>query len=391
MSETENTAPKAGRSVRPTTAVPWIVIAVLLILLWREKTPSAAGQEPRAPESAAVPVLDVAPLAAGKTTVDKRYIGYVKPVRSVSLLPFISGFVEDILVENGQNVRAGDLLMTLEQSRYRAQTDEARAALAGARATLENAEAYLARVRTAGKQAVSQADRDKAAADYLTAKASVAQAEAALNAALVLYGYTIIRAPISGRIGTVAPGKGAYVSPSGPPMAEIVQTSPVYVVFSLPDKEFSALANENGAADLLKDRRIALKTSDGKTYPLTGRFAYAENVVDKATGSVAVYALFDNPSAVLMPNSYVDVVVSTTYDGVLIDQDSVALTPEGKRIRVANNRSVRTETVDEIAAVGAKYLIRNTFEQGDYLVKSINGKIIENQPFKLNIISENKE
>lgn len=387
--ETKNTP--AEKKISPLTVILWIVVAVLLFLLWNKKEKENAVRPERA-QTASVPVVDVAPLTAQKTTIDKNYIGYVTPVRSVSVRPFISGFVENIRVENGQTVQAGELMMTLEQSQYRAQTDEARAALSGARATLENAENYLARVQNAGNQAVSQSEHDKAAAAFLTAKASVARAEAALNAAQVLYGYTIIRAPISGRIGTVRPSKGAYVSPSASSLLEIVQMSPVYVVFSLPDKEFSALAAENGVSELLKGRSISLRLSDGKSYPLTGGFAYADNSADKATGSVAVYALFDNPQSVLVPNSYVDVIVSTTYDdGVLIDQDSVDLTPEGKKIRVANSRFIRTEPVEEIAAVGTKYLVKNTFEQGDYLVKSISGKIIENHPFKLNIISENKE
>lgn len=141
--------------------------------------------------------------------------------------------------------------MVLEQGEYKAQLDLARAGVMQAEAALENAATYYQRVQAAGNKAVAQADRDKAQAEYLSAKAALAQAQAQLAAAKVNYDYTIIRAPISGLIGTVEPTKGDYVSPAGTPLMTVIQTSPIQVVFSITDKDYIQNVSENGLSELL--------------------------------------------------------------------------------------------------------------------------------------------
>ena len=98
--------------------------------------------------------------------------------------------------------------MVLKQDDYKAQIDLARAGVMQAEATLENATTYYQRIQAAGNKAVAQADRDKAQAEYLSAKAALAQAQAQLAVAQINYDYTVIRAPISGLIGTIEPTKG---------------------------------------------------------------------------------------------------------------------------------------------------------------------------------------
>ncbi len=336
--------------------------------------------------------IDVMPLTPQDVTLSKHYIGYVTPVHSVSVLPFISGFVENVHVCNGQFVQAGQVLAVLEQGAYKADLQTAFAAVMQADAAYKNAATYYQRIKAAGKKAVARADRDKARADFLSAKAALAQAEAKLAAAEVNYNYTIIRAPISGLIGTVEPTKGDYVSPAGSPLMTIMQVTPVKVVFSLTDKDYIKNVSVNGLSGLLKGNKIRLQLPNGEFYPMEGVYQYAENALDKGTNSVAVYVAFDNKDNILIPNAYVTVYLEQDYQNVVaLPQNQVTMTPDGDFVTVADKRGLREQKIDIVDTQGENYIVKNTFAPQTYLVKGRPPALKENEPFKLNILSDNAE
>ena len=356
--------------------------------LKKEKNPQNIAPAPQA----SVVSIDVVPLIPQDVTLSKRYIGYVTPVHSVSVLPFISGFVESVSVHSGQFVQAGQLLAILEQGTYKANLQTARAAVMQAVAAYENADTYYKRLKNAGEKAVAQANLDKALADFLSAKAAFAQAEAQLASAEVNYNYTIIRAPISGIIGTVEPTKGDYVSPAGQPLMTIMQVSPVKVVFSLTDKDYIQNVSANGLSDLLKGNKIRLQLPNGEFYPLEGVYQYAENALDKGTNSVAVYVNFDNKDNILIPNAYVTVYLEQEFKNVVaLPQNQVTMTPDGDFITTANQHGLQQQKIDIVDTQGSKYIVKNTFSPQTYLVKDRPPVLKANEPFKLNILSDSAE
>lgn len=353
-----------------------------------EKKPQVGASAPQVSTVS----IDVAPLTPQSVTLSKHYIGYVEPAHSVSVLPFISGFIESVHVCSGQYVQEGQLLAILDQGTYKADLKTARAAVMQAKAAYENAAIYYNRVQTAGQNAVAQADRDKALADFLSAKAALAQAEAKLASAEVNYNYTIIRAPISGIIGTVEPTKGDYVSPAGQPLMTIMQVTPVKVVFSLTDKDYIKNVSSNGLSDLLAGNKIRLQLPDGKFYPAEGVYQYAENALDKGTNSVAVYVNFDNKDNILLPNAYVTVYLEQNYQNVVsLPQNQVTMTPDGNFITVADKHGLSEQKIDIVDTQGENYIVKNTFSPQTYLVKGRPPALKENEPFKLNILSDNAE
>lgn len=334
--------------------------------------------------------VNVTPLTPQSVTLSKKYIGYITPVNSVAVLPFISGFVEKIFVRSGQFVREGQLLMVLEQGEYKAQLDLARAGVMQAEAALENAATYYQRVQAAGNKAVAQADRDKAQAEYLSAKAALAQAQAQLAAAKVNYDYTIIRAPISGLIGTVEPTKGDYVSPAGTPLMTVIQTSPIQVVFSITDKDYIQNVSENGLSELLAGEKIKLQLANGEIYPAQGIYQYTDNALNRPTNSVAVYVNFDNKDNILLSNAYVTVYLEKELENiVLIPQNQVELTAQGSFVTVADKQGIRRRKIEILDTQNSDYIVKNVFGPQDYLVKGKAPELKENQPFRLNIVSEN--
>ena len=360
-----------------------------IFTLKKERTAEpTAAPVPQAPAVS----IDVVPLTPENVTLSKHYIGYVNPVHSVAVLPFISGFIESVDVCSGQYVHEGQLLAVLEQGTYQADLQTAAAAVMQADAAYKNAAAYYKRIKAAGKKAVARADRDKALAEYLSSKAALAQAQAQLAAAEVNYNYTVIRAPISGIIGTVGPTKGDYVSPAGSPLMTIMQVSPVKVVFSLTDKDYIKNVSTNGLSDLLKGNKIRLQLPNGEFYPVEGVYRYAENALDKGTNSVAVYVDFDNPDNILIPNAYVTVYLERDYQNVVaLPQNQVTMTPDGDFVTVADKRGLSQKKIDIVDTQGENYIVKNTFSPQTYLVKGRPPALKENEPFKLNILSDNAE
>ena len=108
-------------------------------------------------------------------------MGYVTPIKSVNLVPNVSGYIQDVWVEGGQKVKYGDNLLLIDQREYKAALDSAKANLEKARATLANAKVYYQRISKAGNKAISKTEIDNAKAKYLSAKAEESAAKADLE------------------------------------------------------------------------------------------------------------------------------------------------------------------------------------------------------------------
>ena len=172
----------------------------------------------------------------------------------------------------------------------------------------------------------------------------------------------------------------------------IMQVSPVKVVFSLTDKDYIQNVSTNGLSDLLAGNKIRLQLPNGEFYPMKGVYQYAENALDKGTNSVTVYVAFDNKDNILIPNAYVTVYLEQDYQNVVaLPQNQVTMTPDGDFITVAGKHGIREQKIDIIDTQGENYIVRNTFAPQTYLVKGRPPALKENEPFKLNILSDNAE
>ncbi len=336
------------------------------------------------------PVFNVLPLKPEDITITSSYVGYVIPIKSVDLVPNVSGYIEDVWVEGGQEVRAGDNLLLIDQREYKAALNAAKAAVTKAQADFANAKAYYERIKKAGAKAISASEQDSAKAGYLSALAAVEQAKAEEAKAQVLYDYTVLQASIDGVVGNVSLTKGNDVAPAGSPLLSIVQYNPIRVVFALSDKEYlNAVSRQNGQP-LFAGELIRLKLADGSLYQKTGEFKYIDNAQEKGTGSVAVYADFANSERKLMPDAYVDVLVErTVIGGYALRQNYVSLSPEGAFVYVANNNRLRKVPLKIIGEENGFYVVNNQFAQDDYLVIDKVGNVAPDATVKIKVAAEN--
>lgn len=366
------------------------IFAVLLLALVVCLSPKASLAAPAQKQRELS--LNVIPIEPQDVTITSTYVGYVTPIKSVDLVPNVSGYIEDVFVQGGQDVKVGDNLVLIDQREYKASLNAAIAATTQAQANFNNAKVYYERIKKAGKKAISKTEFDNAKAQYLSALGNLEEAKANQDKAQVMYDYTILQSSIDGVVGNVDLTKGNYVAPGSGALLSIIQYNPIRVVFSISDKEYlNEIAKQNGAP-LFAGEKIMLKLSNGNLYKPLGEFKFTDNSVDKTTGSVAVYADFANPNHELMANAYVDVLLEKNVkDAVLVRQNYVVLAPDGNYVYTVKDNQLLKTPVTILDEQNGNYVLANRFAKGEYLVTDKVGNVGKDTKVKIKIASANGE
>jgi len=335
-------------------------------------TVTAAGSPPE--NAAKPPVVTVTAVTEQEVNPPMEFVGRVEAVQSVDLLARVKGFLEEVYFKEGSFVKAGDGLYSIEQGAYKAQVNIDRAKVAKARATLTRADLYLKRLQTVKTGGVSASDVETAVSDYEQAKAALEEAEATLAQSELNLGYTGIKAPISGRIGRTAYTQGGLVGPESGTLARIVQTDPIRVVFSISENRLPEIQKkrlEGFGGEPQNARIFRLRLPNGEVFPITGRPDFMDNVVNTTTGTIAIWALFDNPDSFLVPGQFVTVLASDTRGRRMpvVPQASVLEDREGRYVFVvdSDNRVVqrRITTGD---TVGTEFAVLSGLVAGERVI-----------------------
>ena len=238
----------------------------------------------------------------------QRFVAHAEPVQEVDLLPQVDGYIREVKFKEGDIVKAGDTLYVLDGERYQAIVNQRKADLEAAEAEKRRADRYFERMQKADERGITQLERDNAEAAADSAKAAVMQAKADLVVAEYDLKKTHIIAPISGQIGKTSAHIGDYVSPSKGALARIVQIDPIRVSFPLTDRAYVAWrsAQLKGSAP---DYRLRLLLPDGSEYSGLGEWAFDDNTMSKETATIIMRLKFPNPDRMLIPNSYVTLLV----------------------------------------------------------------------------------
>ncbi|MEO8124227.1 MAG: efflux RND transporter periplasmic adaptor subunit [Burkholderiales bacterium] len=241
--------------------------------------------------------------------------GTVTALNTVDIRPQVASVIAKVHIAEGQFVKAGELLFTLDDRADAANLAKAQAQLERDQAALADAERQLARSRDLLNQKfVSQSAVDTNLTLVEGQQAAVNADRAAVTAARVALSYSRIVAPSAGRAGAINVYAGSYVQPSGVPLVTITQLDPIAVSFTLPQRNLPDVLAGLKAGNA----PVSAELPDGRT-SLTGRLQFVDNVVDAASGTVRVKAVFDNKQQMLWPGAYVNVqLVVRTLPGVIV-------------------------------------------------------------------------
>ena len=291
------------------------------------------------------PEVTVAPPQKTDVTTYLTFIGQIEAVQRVEVRPQVGGYLREIHFEDGQEVKAGDLLFTIDQRPYQAAVNEAQASVDSRQASVKQAQESLDRNKRAlERQAVSQIAVIDAQATLAEAKAAVESAQASLDTAKIDLDYATIASPIDGKISRRLVDVGNLLTAGQSTlMAVIVRTRPVYALFPVNERDFSKIRStaefggpqattvlvgvSRDAAGSQKAGETAGKTGNGNgndaaaeaDYAYRGRLTYLDPEIQTSTGTILMRATVDNEDGSLVAGQFIRVRVPTgTLKGALL-------------------------------------------------------------------------
>jgi RND family efflux transporter MFP subunit len=276
--------------------------------------------------------------------------GTVTPIRTVDLHPQTTATIRQVHIKEGQFVKAGELLFSLDDRADRANQDKAQAQVERDRAQLADLERQFKRSQDLFAQKfIAQSAVDTLRAQVDQAKATLQADSAAVRAAGVSTSYTAIRAPMSGRVGGIAVYPGSLVQPATS-LTTITQLDPITIAFTLPEASLPDLL----AAQ--KRGKIAVQALPAAGMaPVSGTLSFIDNTVDPAAGTIKVKAEFDNRDTTLWPGQYINtrVTVQTIKDAVVVPQSAIITNAQGTFVYVLNeDHSARQVPVQRLYGAG---------------------------------------
>jgi multidrug efflux system membrane fusion protein len=309
---------------------PIFYLALTALLAAGCSRQSEAGA--KAQQRPGVPVL-VARAEARDVPVEIRAMGNVQAYSKVSMRSQITGPIMQVHFEEGQEVKAGDRLFTIDPRPFVAALNQARASvkrdeaqLLGARLTFERT-SNLFQIKIA-----SQQDYDTAEAAFASADATVLADAAAVSNAEVSLEYTDIRSPIDGRTGNLTVKAGNVVKAPDDVLLTITQIHPIYVVFSVPEQQLPAIRQRARETTLPVKAIVPGDTN----HPAWGELTFIDNAVDMTTGTILLKGTFTNTNTVLWPGQFVQVtmILSQISDAVIVPAQVVQTGQNGQYVFV---------------------------------------------------------
>ncbi|HEY6137743.1 MAG TPA: efflux RND transporter periplasmic adaptor subunit, partial [Thermoanaerobaculia bacterium] len=284
-----------GRGARRAPLV--IALFAVAILGCQEKKQKPADE--------AVPVT-VATVEQKNVPIQIRAIGNVQPLSNVAVRALAGGQLERVWFKEGDDVRKGQLLFTIDPRPYDAELRQAQANLQRDEAQLRNAEAQAKRYdELVKKDYVTKEEYDKLVAAAEAARAVVAADRAGIETARLQRSYCEIRSPLDGRTGSLMVHAGNLVKANDTtPLVVINQVQPVYVQFAVPEQNLELLRQRGGAA-------VEASPQQGGAPIAIGTLTFIDNNVDTTTGTITLKATFPNRDRALWPGQYVNVAITT--------------------------------------------------------------------------------
>lgn len=329
----------------------------------------AFGQPATAQDAAAV---RVGTLAATPQPINpaKEFVGRVEAPERVDVRARVTGFLQDVLFEDGQTVKEGDLLYRIEQAPFQAALSRAQGALDQARGQSAYADQQFARAEELLKtQTGTAATRDQRLAEQLTAKGNVQIGEASVQTAQIDLGYTEIKSPISGLIGRTAVTKGNVVGPDRGVLTTIVSQDPMHVTVPVSQREFLKLKSDDRTA-AKQELTALIRFSDGSAYDFPGKIDFVDVSVDRATDSVTIRAVVPNPNGRLIDGQLVKVTMELEkpVEKILVPQSALLADQQGFYVFVVEDGKAAIRRVKLGRESGMNATVESGLSPGDPVI-----------------------
>ena len=362
-----------------------ILVAGLFFLAGRKDKTSAPDMGSRAMMRAEAPLVRVKAVVAEEITGTREYIGHVEAVDSVDLVARVSGYLKSIDFVEGRNVKAGDLMFTIERDRFQAEVDARRGTVLQTEANLAEADKYLRRLQSAKPGSVPEKDIESAERDVSYDSAQLVTAKANLKLSEIDLEYATVRAPLSGRVTKKHYSVGDYVGPSSGTIATVIKVDPIRVVCSMSEVEYLNLMERSGSSPE-KAFRPALRLPNGSVYPGHGEWDFADPVIDTTTGTISLRSRYDNPDGLLIPGGFVTVMLSpvNAEKMPLVPQAAVMESRDGSYVYVVGKGDVaEMRIIKKRTVFGTDWIVEEGIKPGEIIVVEGIQKVRSGQAVKI--------
>lgn len=315
----------------------------------------------------------------------------------VEVRPRVSGYLQRVHFREGQVVRQGDLLFTIDPAPFRAAVDRARAEVAQAEAQRARTESEFARAQTLLElDAISQEEFEARREAGAQAAAAKIAAEAALRTAQLDFEYAHIRAPVAGRISDAKVDAGNLVRVGESVLTRIVSLDPIHFEFAAPESLLTdAAANPDGG-----ERRVLIQLEGEEDFTHEGRLDFVDNAVDPSTGTIRGRAVLANSGGQFTPGQFarVRIISPVAAPAVLIPETAIAADQSHRYVLVLNSDNiVRYQAVELGPRVGDGLRVVRVGLEGDEqivvngLQRAFPGAPVTPEPGQLSFTSQARE
>lgn len=316
--------------------------------------------------------------------------GRVVSKYQVSVLARISGYLQKTYFKEGDYVNEGDTLFLIEPTEYQNASKVADAKIQNIKARLEYANKQLKRAEELVKEDyIAKSKYDEILANREAVQAELEAAQSQFADANRNLSYTMIKAPVKGRIGIIDVTIGNYVSPSSGALTTINSTTPIYVTFPLSSEDYATISRIDKNSN--KPRKVEIYFPDGEQYSYMGKQDFLDNKVDQTTGTVTMRATFDNPNNRLLHGEFVNVKLYANNLNTVPVVPIVAVqeNQEGKFVYKLDSKNLPVLTYIKVQGQNAEnWIVKEGLRQGDRVIVDGILKVIPGNP--VNIISKEK-
>ena len=335
--------------------------------------PSCKGNAEQA-QGAQAPELAVMTVAEQDQVLNTGYPTSLEGENDVEIRPQVSGFLTKVNVEEGQAVKKGQVLFTIDQVQLQAAVEQAQAAVAVAQANVNTSQTNANNNKILLDKNIISASAYQTSVDALNAaKAQLQQAQAAPTSARKNLSYTTVTAPVAGVVGTIPYKEGTLVSPSTL-LTILSNNGDMQANFSMNEK--AILAITDGGTRTLRQAvdsfpEVELRLATGSIYPYKGKIVSISGVLDQATGSANVKAIFPNPDGMLHSGNTGEVLIPNIHNAAMtIPQKATFEVQDIKFCFVVGDSAKVHSTPITVAAEndGTNYIVTSGLKPGDVVV-----------------------
>lgn len=327
-------------------------------------------------------------VSTANKSLSSAYSATIRGRQDIDIYPQVSGFITRLCVEEGQEVKKGQLLFIIDQVPYQAALQTATANVEAAQAALNTAKlTFDSKKELHAQNVVSAFDLQTAENSWLSAKAQLAQMKAQeLNARNNL-SYTEVKSPSNGVVGTLPYRVGALVSANLPqPLTTVSDNSDMYVYFSMTENQLLALTRRYGskARALTEMPAIELQLNDKSSYPEKGKIETISGVIDRNTGTVSLRAVFPNKEGLLYSGSSGNVIIPTERENCLVIPQAATYEIQDKvyAFKVVDGKATSTQIKVTRVNGGKEFIVEEGLAPGDVIVAEGVGLLREGTPIQ---------